>query len=495
MTSQTIADRRPLPLKSMIPAFPPPQPRVRPMYDKIKKIHFIGIGGIGMSGIAEVLLNLGYQVSGSDVMENLSTQRLRKLGAVIFTEHAETNVEGVDVVVRSSAVTPDNPEIVAAHQLQIPVARRAEMLAELMRLKYSIAIAGTHGKTTTTSLVAALLGEGGLDPTVVNGGIVKAFDSNARLGQGKFLVTEADESDGSFLKLFPTIAVITNMDPEHMEHYGDFNAVRRAYLNFVEKIPFYGLAVLYRDHPEVAGLVPNLTDKRILTYGFEEGADLRAVNINRHNGRTRFEVLKQGHRGAPVEKLGEVGLAIPGRHNIANALAAIAVALELEVPWERIQQALDRHKGVNRRFDILHDSPRRTIIDDYAHHPTEISATLAAAREGYGRERRLVAVFQPHRYSRVRALFDDFQSCFQGADLVLVDRIHAAGEAQPIDIFPNGVQGPLVNGIGQHSHTTALPLPNGENWREALESQLLDGDVVLFLGAGSITHRARDFAR
>ena len=464
------------------------------MYDKIKRIHFVGIGGIGMSGIAEVLINLGYRVSGSDLAENLSILRLRELGAEIRLEHDEANIEGADVVVRSSAVTLENPEIRAARRLNIPVARRAEMLAELMRLKYGIAIAGTHGKTTTTSLVATLLGEGGMDPTVVNGGIVKAFGSNAHLGQGKFLVTEADESDGSFLKLFPTIAVVTNMDPEHMEHYGSFDAVRRAFLNFVEKIPFYGLAVLCRDHPEVAALIPQLTDKRIITYGLDEGADLRAIGIRREGGYTRFQVTRLERGGGPARELGELSLASPGRHNVANALAAVAVALELEIPWTHIARALEQHKGVRRRFDVLADTPQRAIVDDYAHHPTEIAATLAAARDGFGRERRLVAVFQPHRYSRVQALFDDFLRCFREADLVLVDRLHTAGEPQPLDRFPHGAQTPLVVGIREFSQTTALPMPTGENWREGLESLLQDGDVVLFLGAGSITHRARDFA-
>lgn len=464
------------------------------MYEKIRTLHFVGIGGIGMSGIAEVLLNLGYRVSGSDQMENASTRRLKQMGATIHLTHSEENVVGADVVVCSSAITQENPEIQAARRLRIPVARRAEMLAELMRIKYGIAIAGTHGKTSTTSLIAALLGEAGMDPTVVNGGIVKAFGSNAKLGHGDFLVAESDESDGSFLKLFPTIAVVTNMDPEHMEHYGDFDAVRRAYLGFVEKIPFYGLAVLCRDHPEVAALVPQLTDKRIVTYGLEEGADYQAVNIHRQDGQTLFQVIRRELVDGSSNLLGEVGIQMPGRHNVANTLAAISVALELEISWSVIKNALQHYGGVRRRFDLLMETSERIIVDDYAHHPTEILATLQAAREAFGKKRRLIAIFQPHRYSRVHALLDGFFSCFQQADLVMVDQIHPAGESPMIDIFPNGVQIPLIEGISRESKNSAIALPGGENWREALEAMLQPGDIILFLGAGSISQRAREFA-
>ncbi|MBF0429345.1 MAG: UDP-N-acetylmuramate--L-alanine ligase [Magnetococcales bacterium] len=463
------------------------------MYEKIRKLHFVGIGGIGMSGIAEVLLNLGYQVSGSDMSSNASVQRLRDLGATLFIGHNSENVRHADVVVRSSAIKPDNPEILEARRLRIPMARRAEMLAELMRIKYGIAIAGTHGKTTTTSMTAALLHEAGMDPTVVNGGVVKAFGSNARLGHGDFLVTEADESDGSFLKLFPTIAVVTNMDPEHMEFYKNFDAVRLAYQGFLEKIPFYGLAVLCYDHPEVAALIPRLEDKRVITYGLNPGADYQARNIRQEQGRTHFQVFFQDREREESLLLGDVGIPLPGRHNISNALAAMAVALELSIPWEIIVQGLDRYHGVRRRFDILSDTPERTIIDDYAHHPTEIRATLSAARDAYG-PRRLVAIFQPHRYSRVHDLFEEFLGCFAEADLVLVDRIYPAGEAPLPGILQDGGQIPLATGILAKSGTAAQSLPGGENWREALERLLQPGDVVLFLGAGSITHRARDFA-
>ena len=466
------------------------------MYEKIRKLHFVGIGGIGMSGIAEVLINLGYRVSGSDLAENASVQRLRQMGAEIYLCHAEENVLNVDVVVHSSAVTADNPELKAARRLRIPIARRAEMLAELMRIKYGIAIAGTHGKTTTTSMVATLLGWAGMDPTVVNGGIVKSFDSNARLGHGDFMVTEADESDGSFLKLFPIIAVITNMDPEHLDHYGSFDAVRHAFMSFVEKIPFYGLAVLCHDHPEVVAMIPQLPDKRIITYGLEEGADYQAVHVRREGERTRFQVKRLDPQGSST-LLGEVGLALPGKHNIKNALAAIAVALELDVPWPVIDRALDHFKGVRRRFDLLCHTPERVIIDDYAHHPTEVAATLQGAREAFGQERRLVAIFQPHRYSRVHALFSEFLICFRGADLVLVDRIHPAGEAPLHDIFPQGVQAPLVEGIQRETGIPTHPLPCGDlctEGREALENLLQPGDVVVFMGAGSITKKARCFS-
>ncbi|MBF0461565.1 MAG: UDP-N-acetylmuramate--L-alanine ligase [Magnetococcales bacterium] len=467
------------------------------MYEKIHKIHFVGIGGIGMSGIAEVLINLGYQVSGSDLADNASVQRLRRMGAIIHQGHREENVRDVDVVVHSSAVTQANPELKAARRLRIPIARRAEMLAELMRIKYGIAIAGTHGKTTTTSMVAALLGTAGMDPTVVNGGIVNAFDSNARLGHGDFMVTEADESDGSFLKLFPIIAIVTNMDPEHLDHYGHFDAVRQAFMSFVEKIPFYGLAVLCLDHPEVAAMVPRLTDKRVITYGLKEGADYQAVAIRRVGDRTRFQVKQLDPVQGTSTLLGEVGLALPGRHNVSNALAAIAVALELEIPWSSIVQALDQYKGVRRRFDILLDTPERTIVDDYAHHPTEIMATLQGAREGFGRERRLVALFQPHRYSRVNSLFAEFLRCFKEADLVCVDQIHPAGESPLPHISPLEMRAQLLEGIHRESGVATAPLPDGDlltEGRTQLESLLQPGDVVVFLGAGSITKKARHFA-
>ncbi|MBF0110037.1 MAG: UDP-N-acetylmuramate--L-alanine ligase [Magnetococcales bacterium] len=464
------------------------------MYEKIRKLHFVGIGGIGMSGIAELMINLGYQVSGSDPAGNARTHRLQELGAVIHSRHDARNVEGADVVIHSSAIGQENPEIQAARNYNIPVAKRAEMLAELMRIKYGIAIAGTHGKTTTTSMIASLLGEAGMDPTIVNGGIVKALNSNARLGSGDFLVAEADESDGTFLKLFPTIAVVTNIEPEHMEHYGTVEALRSAFHGFVEKIPFYGLGVLCRDHPETRALLSRLADKRIIGYGFEDGADLQAVRIGRKDHRNTFTVLRKTPVTRSMTELGELQLAQPGRHNILNALAAISVALELDIEWPVIVTAMNHFKGVQRRFDILLDRPERSVIDDYAHHPTEIMATLAAARDVYPPERRIVAVFQPHRYSRLMNLFDEFLRAFRHAGLVLVDRVHSAGERPPPEFFPEGERTPLIEGIQEHSGIPALALPGGENWREAMEGLLDSGDVVVFLGAGSITHRARDYA-
>ncbi|MBF0612637.1 MAG: UDP-N-acetylmuramate--L-alanine ligase, partial [Magnetococcales bacterium] len=398
------------------------------MYSRIRNIHFIGIGGIGMSGIAEVLLNLGYHVRGSDLSRNASVKRLESLGARVFQGHHGDNVADAHVVVHSSAVKRDNPEMVEARRRRIPVVPRAEMLAELMRFKYGIAIAGTHGKTTTTSLIATVLSGAGMDPTVVNGGIVKAFASNARLGQGQFLVTEADESDGSFVKLNPTIAVVTNMDPEHMEHYGEFQAVRDAFHQFVAKIPFYGLAVLCHDHPESAALHGRLDGRRVVTYGLEAGADYRAVAIRLENGKTHFRVVCRAALGEPDQELGELRLSLLGRHNVANALAAVAVARELDIPWGQLAASLEHFEGVHRRFDVLLDCPERMVVDDYAHHPVEIRATLAAAREGLGATRRLVAVFQPHRYSRVWSLRDTFCQAFRDTDVVLVEPIYPAGE-------------------------------------------------------------------
>lgn len=464
------------------------------MYEKIRKLHFVGIGGIGMSGIAELMINLGYHVSGSDPVENARTLRLAELGAVIHKQHDAQNVLGADVVIHSSAVGRGNPEIDAARNYNIPVAKRAEMLAELMRIKYGIAIAGTHGKTTTTSMVASVLGEAGMDPTVVNGGIVKAFNSNARLGSGDFLVAEADESDGTFLKLFPTIAVVTNIEPEHMEHYGTMESLRGAFLGFLEKIPFYGLCVLCRDHPETKVLLQQLGDKRVIGYGFAEGSDIQAVSLERRDGRNCFTVLRKTPITGTMVPLGELHLSQPGNHNVLNALAAVAVGLELDIEWPVIVAALDHFKGVQRRFDILFDSPSRSVIDDYAHHPSEIMATLKAAREVYPKERRIVAIFQPHRYSRLIHLFDEFLHSFTSANLVLVDRIYGAGEHPPEGHFPQGERIPLMEGISRQGGVPAIALPAGENWREALEGLLLPGDVLVFLGAGSITHRARDYA-
>ncbi|MEG3639996.1 UDP-N-acetylmuramate--L-alanine ligase [Magnetococcus sp. PR-3] len=466
------------------------------MYPKIQHIHFVGIGGIGMSGIAEVLLNLGYRVSGSDLSENANVVRLRNQGAVIQQGHTADAIEGADAVVTSSAVKADNPEVVAARAQRIPIVPRAEMLAELMRLKYGIAIAGTHGKTTTTSLVATLLDSADMDPTVVNGGIVKSLGSNARLGQGAFLVTEADESDGSFLKLSPTIAVVTNMDPEHMSHYGTFDAVRDAFREFVAKIPFYGLAVLCGDHPEVNLLAEEMLDKRIISYGLTDQVDLQAVNIRQEGIATHFEVIRHDRHhpdGVQSHSLGIITLNMPGCHNVSNTLAALAVAMELEVPWDRCAQALSRFGGVQRRFDLLHQESTITIIDDYAHHPVEIEATMEAVRKGYP-DKRVVAVFQPHRYSRVLDHMHEFFRCFKNADLILVDEIFRAGEQPPEG--PLGEQGAmvLVVGIRRHTEGDVALLADDERWGLDLEGKLQPNDVVVFLGAGDISRRAHAFA-
>ncbi len=463
------------------------------MYKKIQHLHFVGIGGIGMSGIAEILLNLGYRISGSDQARNANVERLEKLGATIYKGHDEKHIFGADAVVRSSAVTEKNPEICRARKEHIPVVRRAEMLAELMRLKYGIAIAGAHG--TTTSLVATVLGEAGLDPTVVNGGIVNALGSNAKHGLGEFLVTEADESDGSFLKLTPTIAVVTNLDREHMEHYGSYRAIRKAFRGFVEKVPFYGLAVLCRDHPDVKAMLKHLGDKQVATYGFSKGADYRAVKLTQNEAEIRFTVVYRQHGRGKRQTLGEIRLALPGEHNVQNALATIAVARELEIEWPVIQQAIAQFRGVQRRFSRLLETPERVVIDDYAHHPTEIAATLAAARKGYGDKRRLVAFFQPHRYSRVGDHLKAFQSCFKAADLVLVDPIYEAGEKRPVKgPLKDGGQKALVEGIRRLSGVETHPLPVGEGWKAVLEAHLQAGDLALFLGAGDVSRKAHEFA-
>lgn len=464
------------------------------MYGKIKHLHFVGVGGIGMSGIAEVLITLGYRVTGSDRSLNANTRRLTELGAQIHQGHDAALVEDADAVVFSSAVDRENPELRAARERHIPLVSRAEMLAELMRLKYSVAVAGTHGKTTTTSLIATILGEAGKDPTVVNGGILKALGSNARLGQGDLLVAEADESDGSFLKLLPSIAVITNIDPEHLEHYGSFEAIREAFFQFASRIPFYGALILCRDHPVVAELIDRLGGKRVITYGGEDG-HYRAVNVRPGGGRTLFGVVYHDPLLGLSETVAEIRLPLFGQHNVHNALAAIAVARELDIPWKVIGRALAHFGGVQRRFDLLLETPERVVIDDYAHHPVEILATLQAAREVYGSGRRVVAIFQPHRYSRVRGLLQEFFRAFAEASLVLVLPIYAAGESTPPEFQLDGGQGVLIDGLRQQGGVQAEPMPEGDRWREQLAALLRPGEVTVFLGAGDISQRARHFAQ
>ena len=444
------------------------------MFKKYQHIHFVGIGGVGMSGIAEVLLTLGYRVTGSDARRSETVERLERLGAKVYLGHEGTQVEGAQVVVYSSAVARDNVEVQTARQRGVPAIGRAEMLAELMRLKYGIAIAGTHGKTTTTSMVAAVLGAGGFDPTVVVGGRVHGFGANARLGQGEFLVAEADESDGSFLKLSPTIAVVTTVDAEHLDHYADLDAIVAAFLTFVNKVPFYGAAVVCLDDLNLQRMIPRI-DKRVVTYGLEAGADLMARRLSFAEMRSEFEVV---HRG---KSLGPVTLQVPGRHNVLNALAAAAVGLDLEMPFDKIQTALASFAGVQRRFQIRGEAQGVLVVDDYGHHPAEIRATLAAAKAGF--DRRVITVFQPHRYSRTQHLWNDFLTAFYQSDVLIVMDIYAAGEA-PIE----GVHArDLADGIAAHGHREVLYL-GGD--RAAIVDYLCEstraGDLVLTLGAGDV---------
>jgi UDP-N-acetylmuramate--alanine ligase len=446
-------------------------------------IHFVGIGGIGMSGIAEVLHNLGYKVQGSDVADGANTRRLVDLGLKVFIGHRADNVGGASVVVVSSAVKKDNPEVLAARARFVPVVRRAEMLGELMRLKWSIAVGGTHGKTTTTSMVAAMLDAGGLDPTVINGGIINAYGTNARIGEGDWMVVESDESDGSFLRLPATIAIVTNVDPEHLDHYGTFDALRDAFVRFVENIPFYGFAVLCVDHPEVQALIPRVADRRLVTYGTGVNADVRAMNLKLDRTGADFDVLIQ-HRATNVSRTIE-GVRLPmfGQHNVLNALAAIAVAQEMGLPDETIRSALGSFAGVKRRFTRTGEAHGITVIDDYGHHPVEIAAVLRAARQAYGGSGKVIAVMQPHRYTRLAALRDEFANCFGDADSVIISDVYAAGEA-PIE----GVNRDMLVGMVRRStnrDVTALESPGdlpGLIWQIARP-----GDVVVCLGAGNIT--------
>jgi len=445
------------------------------MYKKGRHIHFVGIGGIGMSGIAEVLMNLGYKVSGSDLADTDITRRLAGLGAIIRLGHDGAWVEGADVVVVSSAVRQDNPEVVAAHESHIPVIPRAEMLAELMRLKkFGIAIAGAHGKTTTTSLVGWMMAQAGMDPTVIIGGKVDSFGSNAKLGQGDFLVAEADESDGSFLRLSPALEVVTNIDREHLDFYSGLDAIKDAYLSFIEKIPFYGAAIICLDDPVLAELLPAIK-KRIITYGLSNQADVHGRNLRTDGFATCFEVL------SGQELLGEMTIAAPGRHSVLNALAAVAVGLELEIPFKVIAEGLGGFSGVQRRMQIKGEVDGIMVVDDYGHHPTEIRATLEALRQARAASR-LVVLFQPHRYSRTQALFKEFCTAFHDADQLLVTEIYAASE-RPID----GVTGEsLVEGIRLHGHKQVRFVAESEELAAAVLPGLAAGDVVLTLGAGSI---------
>jgi len=453
------------------------------MFKRYQQIHFVGIGGVGMSGIAEILLTLGYRVTGSDRRRNETVERLEQMGAKVFIGHAAGNVEGAHVVVYSSAISRDNVELVTAHNRQIPIIPRAEMLAELMRLKYGIAVAGTHGKTTTTSLVGAVLAEGRYDPTIVVGGRVTNLGSNARLGQGDYLVAEADESDGSFLKLAPTIAVVTTIDAEHLDHYGTLDAIREAFVAFVNKVPFYGSAVLCLDQPNIQMLLPRL-EKRVITYGLESGADLVARRLQLAGMTSRFDVYQRG------TLLGDCMLQIPGRHNVLNALAAVGVGLDLEIPFLTIQKALAGFAGVQRRFQIRGTAAGVTVVDDYGHHPAEIRATLAAAKAGF--DSRVVTVFQPHRYSRTQHLRQEFLTAFNQADVLIVMDIYPAGES-PI---PGVSAEDLADGIRAHGHRNVAFLGSD---RTRLVDYVCEisrpGDLVLTLGAGDVSQLGPDILR
>ncbi len=444
------------------------------MYQKKYHIHFVGIGGIGMSGIAELLLNLGYQVSGSDLHLSDITRNLQVAGGGIFEGHAGEQIAGADVVVTSSAIGKDNPEIKAAHEAAIPVIPRAEMLAELMRLKYSIAIAGAHGKTSTTSLVSAILERGGLDPTVVIGGQLKSIGSNALLGKGEFIVAEADESDGSFLKYAPSIAVVTNIDREHLDFYKDLDEIKQVFCDFLDRIPFYGLAVLCLDNEPIQSLIPQIK-KRFITYGMTSQADFQARNVCFEGLRTRFTLCHQG------KAKGDITLNLPGTHNVYNALAGIVVGSELNIPFRVIKDALETVEGVGRRLEIKGHVHDILVVDDYGHHPTEIKTTLQAVKNSWP-DRRKVVVFQPHRYTRTQALFDEFSRCFYQCDLLMVLPIYAASEKE----IPGVDSHCLAEAIRQHGHKQVLSVDSFETAVEKLQPVLDKGDILLTLGAGDV---------
>ncbi|MBB5710643.1 UDP-N-acetylmuramate--L-alanine ligase [Sphingomonas xinjiangensis] len=453
----------------------------------IGTIHFVGIGGIGMSGIAEVMHNLGYQVQGSDVAESYVVQGLRDRGIPVTIGHNADNLGDAAVVVTSTAIVRTNPEVEAAYERRIPVVRRAEMLAELMRLKSTVAVAGTHGKTTTTSMIAALLDAGHVDPTVINGGIINQYGSNARLGDSDWMVVEADESDGSFLRLDGTIAVVTNIDPEHLDHYGSFDRAKDAYVEFVENVPFYGAALLCLDHPEVQAIIPRVRDRRIVTYGFAASADVRGVNVTPHPGGNRFEVIIR-HRDGTTRSIENIDLPMPGRHNVQNALAAIGVALELGIEDATIQQGFAQFGGVKRRFTKVGEVDGITVIDDYGHHPVEIRAVLSAARESA--QGRVIAVMQPHRYSRLGNLMDDFAQAFNDADMVLVSPVYAAGEHPQEGVSSEA----LVEGVKRRGHRSAATVDDAGALARVLADAAVPGDLVVCLGAGDITKWAAGLA-
>jgi UDP-N-acetylmuramate--alanine ligase len=450
----------------------------------IGPIHFVGIGGIGMSGIAEVLRNLGYTVQGSDVADSANVKRLREQGIQVRIGHEAKNIEGAEVLVVSSAIKRDNPELVAARTQRLPVVRRAEMLAELMRLKSCVAIGGTHGKTTTTSMVATLLDAGGLDPTVINGGIINAYGTNARVGDGDWMVVEADESDGTFLKLPADVAIVTNVDAEHLDHFKTFEAVQQAFLDFVSNVPFYGFAVMCTDHPTVQQLVGRLEDRRVITYGENPQADVRLVDLDNAGGQSRFTVLFRSRAGDVMHEIRDLALPMPGRHNALNATSAIAVAHELGIGDEQIRKALAGFGGVKRRFTRTGEWNGVVVIDDYGHHPVEIGAVLRAAREST--KGQVIAIVQPHRYTRLQSLFEGFSTCFNDADAVIVANVYPAGEA-PI---PGVDRDALVQGLRARGHRQVIPLDDSGQIAPMIRSFARPGDTVVFLGAGNITQWA-----
>ncbi len=462
--------------------------RLRPGFrTDIGVIHFVGIGGIGMSGIAEVMANLGFAVQGSDAAEGYVVEGLRAKGIKVFIGQHADNVKDAAVVVISTAIKADNPEVQAARARRVPVVRRAEMLAELMRLKSCVAVAGTHGKTTTTSMVAALLDAGGMDPTVINGGIINTIGSNARLGGGEWMVVEADESDGSFLRLTGTFGIVTNIDPEHLDHWGDFEKVREGFRAFVNAVPFYGAGILCIDHPEVQALIAKVPDRRIITYGFAATADVRGLDVTPVPGGNRFAVQVRGRDGA-AHRIDDLLLPMPGRHNVLNALSAIAVARELGIDDNAIRAGLARFGGVKRRFTRVGEVDGAIIIDDYGHHPVEIKAVLAAAREGA--EGRVIAVIQPHRYTRLRDLMAEFQAACNDADRVLVTPVYAAGEAPIAGVDADA----LAQGLVASGHPSAGTVSGADDLARQLAGVLQPGDMVVCLGAGDITKWAAGLA-
>jgi UDP-N-acetylmuramate--alanine ligase len=452
--------------------------------NKLGPIHFIGIGGIGMSGIAEVMHNLGYTVQGSDATDNANVKRLAEKGIRTFVGHTAENLADAALVVVSTAIRRDNPELAGARERRLPVVRRAEMLAELMRFKSCVAVAGTHGKTTTTSLVATLLDAGGLDPTVINGGIINAYGTNARMGEGDWMVVEADESDGTFLKLPADIAIVTNIDPEHLDHFGSFDAIKDAFRAFIDNIPFYGFAVMCIDHPTVQDLVGRIEDRRIVTYGENPQADVRLIDVDLKGGQSRFRVMIRDRRPGFRLEMEDLVLPMPGKHNALNATAALAVAHELGVSPEAIRKALSGFGGVKRRFTRTGEWNGAQIFDDYGHHPVEIKAVLKAARAST--EANVVAVVQPHRYTRLASLFDDFCTCFNDADTVIVAPVYAAGEA-PIE---GADRDSLVAGLKSRGHRNAIALERSEDLAGMIAGVAGPGDYVVCLGAGNITQWA-----